>query len=235
MYVKDGLVDYDSLKKKPVALQRYMALLSVTGPSSTPEAFGTRAQKVSYWINAYNASVLMVALRQYPLTTLYDLNLPRLETEYRVQVDGGRRTLMNMEDEALKASQQDARVLFALSRAAIGAPRLMATPIRPETVESQLAEAARKSLANPHILRIDEGSQTIFLWQMILRRRVDFMEYWRTHRRVREPSLFDVLAGLAAPSERVRLQAAVGYKLREMPFSRALNRWSPRQRWPVIR
>jgi len=234
-HVKDGLVDYGRLKKKPEALQRYVALLSVKGPSRTPKEFGSRADKTAYWINAYNACVLTAVLRRYPLTTVYDLNLPRLETEYRFQVDGRRRTLMSMEAAALEASQEDARIFFALSRAAIGTPRLSADTIRPATLERQLAEAARKALANPNILRIEEGSQTIFVWQMVLRRRVDFMKYWRTHRRVREPSLLDVLSGLASPSVRVRLQAAAGYKLREVPFSRALNRWSPRHHWPVIR
>jgi hypothetical protein len=166
---------------------------------------------------------------------MHDINLPRLETEYQFTVDGIERDLASIEAEAFEASQDDARVFFALSRAAISSPRLANAPMRPETLEKQLADAASWSLANPHILRIDNGSQTIFLWQTILRRRLDFLNYWRTHRRVRDPSLIGVLSGLASPAVRVRLQAAAGYRIREMAFSRALNRWSPRHRWPVIR
>lgn len=234
-HVKDGLVDYDALKKNAKALQRYTAILSATGPSSTPQAFDSLAKVMAYWINAYNACVLRAVLDRYPLTTMYDLNLPRLETDYRFQVDGQWRTLMEMETAALEASQRDARVFLALSRAAIGTPRLDVKPMRPETLQQQLTETASRALANPYILRIESETQTIFVWQVILRRRVDFMEYWRTHRRVREPSLLDVLVGLASASVRAQLGAAAGYRIREMPFNRALNRWSPRHRWPVIR
>ena len=55
--VKDGLVDYENLAQHHEALDRYYALLGVTGPKTTADQFADRPQTAAYWINAYNALV----------------------------------------------------------------------------------------------------------------------------------------------------------------------------------
>src|SRR6476660_1619142 len=61
-----GLVDYAGLADHPGVLRRYYALLSKTGPSSTPDQFASRQQTVAYWVNAYNAMVILAVLKNYP-------------------------------------------------------------------------------------------------------------------------------------------------------------------------
>src|SRR4051794_27439534 len=73
--VHEGLVDYSSLKANPVALKRYYALLSRTGPSLTTDQFSGRPAATAYWINAYNALVLLAILQHYPISTIHDLSL----------------------------------------------------------------------------------------------------------------------------------------------------------------
>lgn len=222
-YVRGGLVDYEGLAAHPEDLDRYYAIVSVTGPSRTPDQFPTRAAATAYWINAYNAMVLKVVLQHYPARSVYDLSLPRLETEYTFQVDGRIRTLAHVEQEMLAASGNDVRTLLATSRAAMGAPALGSEPIRAETLDRQLAAAAAQALDDPRIMRIDPATHTIYVWQLILRRQADFEQYWRSRRRASTGRLLDALMELASPKRRNALMSAAGYTFRPVPFDRTLN------------
>lgn len=222
-HVRAGLVDYQALAKDPKPLRRYYALLSRTGPGSTPDQFASKQQIVAYWINAYNASVLLAVLQSYPISTIYDLTLPSLEYEYTFVLDGQPRTLGWVVDRILDESATDVRTLFLLCGASMGTPVLPDQPIRASTLERQLGEATVAALQNPSLLRIDHGAQAIFVWQEVLRRQDDFIRYWQTRRRVTTAYLFNVLLELASPEQRTTLQTAVGYSFRPLPFDRTLN------------
>ncbi|UCD28271.1 MAG: DUF547 domain-containing protein [Planctomycetota bacterium] len=233
-YVKDGLVDYEQLSSNPEPLHRFYALLSVSGPSRTPDHFTNRNQVIAYWINAYNALVLVAVLSQYPTTTMYDLSLPRLEYEYSFNVDGKWLTLTDIEDEIFELSNGDVRTLLALNRAALGGPRLHERPLRATVLDRQLDEVAAQALDDPGVMRIDHMDQSILLWQLILRRESDFVKYLRNRRRVRTAYLYNVLLELASPARKEKLQGAVGYLIRPMSFDRMLNSRSSRYRRPVV-
>lgn len=225
-HVRYGLVDYDTLRLTPASLMRYCAVISVTGPTSTPGVFPGRANLVAYYINAYNALVLRAVLSQPAnLPTMYDLSLPRLETEYRFALDGGVVTLAWIEDKLQEVSGGDARTILATSRAAMGTPRLTNEPIRPETLDRQLTSAAADALDLPEIMQIDHAGQAVMLWQEILDRQDQFVEYWRNIRRVRTFYLWNALHAMSSPQQQRALQSAVGYRFRPVAFDRALNRW----------
>lgn len=221
--VRNGLVDYDGLAAHPQDLDRYYALISVTGPSSTPDQFPTRVAAAAYWINAYNAMVLKAVLSRYPTKSMYDLALPRLESEYTFRVDGRVCTLADVEAQVLAVSGNDVRVLFAASRAALGTPPLSSEPYRAEILDRQLAAAAARALDDPHIMRIEPSAHSIYLWQLILRRREDFEDYWRNRRRASSGRLLDALTELSSLKRRRALQSAAGYTFRVIPFDRTLN------------
>jgi|GEM_PF-580648 len=225
--VRYGLVDYEALSRNREPLDRYYALLSVTGPTRTPEQFPSRAHVVAYYLNAYNALVLCAVMQRYPVATMYDLSLPHIEYGYVFTVDGRQLTLGKIEAALLKESQDDVRTLLATSRGALGAPRLFNEPISPQMLEAQLTRAAAEALDNPDLLRIDHVNKSIFVWQLILRREEEFISYWKTRRRVRAAYLFNVLLDLASPQRRRLLQTAVGYSFGPISFDRTLNRWSP--------
>jgi len=227
-HVREGLVDYDALAQHRENLDRYYALISVTGPSRTPATFRSRPARTAYWINAYNALVLAAVLERYPVVTMYDLSLPVLEYQYKFIADGQVLNLTSIEDRILDESANDVRALFALSGAALGTPELASEPIRPETLERQLARAAARALDNPHLCQIDHADRSILVWQKIIRRREDFLSSWRLRRRVRTAYLFNVLCDMATAERRRGLQSAVGYQFREIPFDRKLNRYSSR-------
>jgi hypothetical protein len=224
-HVRDGLVDFAGLARDRQRLDRYYALLSQVGPVRTPGQFTTAEHAVAYWINAYNALVLLAVLECYPVDSVYDVSLPNLEYEYTFVVDGHAVNLAVIEQRVMESSHGDVRALFALSRAAMGTPRLPQRPMRAGGLEQQLASAATDALDNPAILRIDHRNRTVLVWQVILRRQAAFLAFWESHRRVQPADAFDVLMELASAPQRRAMKNAVGYPLREMPFDRRLNEW----------
>lgn len=225
-HVRYGLVDYDTLRLTPETLMRYCALISIKGPASTPDQFVGRSQITAYYINAYNALVLRAVLSQpADLPTMYDLSLPRLESEYHFAFDGRIVTLAEIERLMLEVSGGDARTILATSRAAMGTPRLTNEPVRPETLDRQLATAAADALDLPEIMQVDHGTQFVLLWQAILDHEDQFIEYWKNVRRVRTFYLWNALHVMCSPSQQRALQSAVGYRFRPVAFDRSLNRW----------
>jgi hypothetical protein len=225
-HVREGLVDYDSLLTHREPLERYYALVSETGPTRTADQFASRAARTAYWINAYNALVLRAVLEHYPVSTMYDLALPRLEYDYTFRVDGKVYNLAAIEAKMLEDSAQDARTLLATSRAALGTPRLMSEPFRADALENQLAQAAANAFDDPYLLQIDHTTKTILVWQAVLDHEQDFLAYWRLRRRISSVYLYNVVLDMASASRRRVLQSsAVGYRFRQIPFERKLNAW----------
>lgn len=228
-HIRYGLVDYDALREDSGPLMRYCALVSLNGPNCTPHHFPSRAHEVAYYVNAYNALVLRAVLSQpADIPTMYDLALPQLEYDYKFPIDRQEMTLAQIESKMLETSNNDVRTLLCTSRAAMGSPRLTNEPLRAETLDRQLAQTAAEALDLPEILRIDHSSRRLLAWQLIMQRENNFLEYWKSQRRVRTTTLFQVLSQLASPAKHRAMQSAVGYAIRANAFDRALNRWDRR-------
>lgn len=223
-HVRNGLVDYDGLARDRDPLDRFYALISVMGPTIAPDQFPTPAHKIAYDINAYNAMLMCAVMENPSRETLYDLSMPDPMTGISFQLDGKTLTLRQLEDRLLETSGGDVRVLFSLSRGALGGPPLPFEPIRADTLERQLREQTASSLDSPYLLQIDHAQHAIFVWIEVLSRSDTFLNYWQQQRRARAPSLSSVLIDLASPRRQQALNAAVGYTVRMIPFDRRLNR-----------
>jgi len=226
-HVKNGLVDYAGLQRSRDPLDRYYALISAMGPTTAADQFPTRYHRMAYGINAYNALVLCAVLEDPARPSMYDVSLPPLETGITFLLDGRSTTLRAIEERLLEESGGDVRVIFALSRAAMGSPGLRFEPYRADAMERQLQEAAAAALDNPYLLQIDNNQHAIFAWLNIISRQEAFLEYWQARRRTRAPTLLSVLTDMASPRRRQALNGAIDYAIRPMPFDRRLNRWTP--------
>lgn len=223
-HVRNGLVDYDTLARERDPLDRYYALISAMGPNTAPDQFPSANHRLAYDLNAYNVCMLCLVLQDTSRATLYDISTPDPATGVVFRLDGANVTLRQLEQRALETSRNDVRVLFALSRGAMGGPGLRAEPYRADALERQLADQAAASLDNPFLLKIDHAQHAVFVWIDILSRRDAFFTYWQQQRRARAPSLVTVLIDLASDRQRQALTAAVGYAVKPIPFDRKLNR-----------
>ena len=61
-----GFVDYEGLAARRAGFDGYVATVEATGPRSDPDLFPSRNDKLSYYLNAYNALVFKGVLARGP-------------------------------------------------------------------------------------------------------------------------------------------------------------------------
>ncbi len=222
-HVRDGLVDYARLSNNREPLERYLALISVVGPESTPNLFRTRSDQMCYYINAYNACVLRAVLTLYPTSSIHRIETPRLDYEYHFRVDRRIVKLAHLREKLHAASGGDVRVIFCLSEASFGSPALAAQSYRPNPLREQMLEAAQRVLENPALVRIDDRQQTLFLWHRLIANRERCLAYHKLNAGAPGNRLSRFLAQLTNSPIRERLERAPDYRVALMPVDRRLN------------
>ena len=71
-----GRVDYEGIEHDPADLERYYLMLTYYSPDNHPELFPTEQDRLAYWINAYNGSVLEAVIAHYPIDSVTDVVTP---------------------------------------------------------------------------------------------------------------------------------------------------------------
>ena len=172
-YVRPPLVDYRALKQNRVALDRTVA--EFASPAASEEPRWTREQRMAFWINAYNAFTLRAIVDHYPIRSRWFTLQPRNSIRQIVgvwtvltwQAAGRAVTLDDIEHKILRPTFKDARIHFAVNCASVSCPPLAAQPYRPETLETQLKEAARAYLGSHAGMRLVGETllvSSIFKW-----------------------------------------------------------------------
>ena len=72
----NGRVDYTALAGDTKDLDRYCRLLATYSPDSHPQMFPTTQDRLTYWINAYNAATIKTVLNYYPMVSVTDVRSP---------------------------------------------------------------------------------------------------------------------------------------------------------------
>lgn len=166
----NGDVNYSLLRRKRASLNAAMALLEITHPAQIMAM--NNAEKEAFWINAHNLCTLKLIVDNYPIQPkwymiLYPNNSimqiadPWTKNYFKVQ--GLEYNLEEIRNEMLLQRFKDPRICFALSYATQGGATLRKESYRAETLDEQLDDQVRKYLALPKGLRIDRGSNTVFL------------------------------------------------------------------------
>lgn len=172
-HVSGDLVDYAKLKSNRAALDRVVAEFGTV--TQAEEAAWPRAQRLAYWINAYNVFTLRAIVDHYPIQgswfSLYPKNSIRqidgVWTDLQWSAGGRRITLDDLEHKLLRPQFQDPRVHFAVNCASLGCPPLATEPYRAATLEAQLDAAAVRYLQSPRGLTAEGGTlrlSSIFKW-----------------------------------------------------------------------
>lgn len=177
-YVKAGLVDYPDLARRGRgALDSYLrALGSVEQPQYDD---WSRNQRLAFWINAYNASVLGLVLDNYPLSSIQDIGLlPGSAFRRRfVELPGlasGRLSLDDIEHDIIRPRFDEPLAHVALVCAARSCPPLLSQPYRAQLLHEQLEMQARRFLAHPERNRYSPADDTLQLSRIFDWYREDF-------------------------------------------------------------
>ncbi len=177
-YVHEGRVDYPGLKRERTQLQHYIAQLEQV--DNLALAHESRTVAMAYWINAYNALVLLAVVDHYPLQrgSLVGLAFPAnsvwqiagMFKDKRFNAHGMPVSLDDIEHKILRPQFRDYRVHMALVCGARSCPDLRGEPYSGETLSAQLDDQSRRFLANTvKGLQIEEAAgvvrvSAIFKW-----------------------------------------------------------------------
>lgn len=162
-----GQVDYPALKANRAPLDRFVAQIAAVGPKSRPELFPTDADKLAYYINAYNALTMFNVINRYPeIKSVYD-SAANFFVLTEFLVDGDPIDLRALENDVVRKQFSEPRIHFALNCASVGCPQLPTEPFLPATLEAQLARETQKFLHEPRNVSLKDGRviiSEIFKW-----------------------------------------------------------------------
>jgi hypothetical protein len=145
------------------ALDRLRQQMALVDPAAL-----SLKDRLAYWINLYNISVVGVVVDHYPVESIRDIStdpIIRLNVFKKdsVATKSGKVSLDTIENEKIREAFKDPRIHFAINCAAESCP-----PIRPEPyvgarLDQQLDDQARKFLNGPHGVRIEKDGDELVL------------------------------------------------------------------------
>ena len=170
-HVRDGRVDYVALKSD-ARFPRYLAQLAATDPATLP----TDADRLAFWLNAYNAYTLQLIVEKQPAKSITEIGKGGLvlgqvfkTTAWDIpfaNVGGKKFTLNQIEHETIRAQFKDARAHFALNCASGSCPILRPEAYEAAKLDAQLDEQARLFLRDSARNQFDLAKKTARLSQI---------------------------------------------------------------------
>lgn len=228
-WVRDGLVDYETVRSEEDALRRFVATLEVIGPSATPERFTTEPERLAYYLNAYNALVLLGVVDNWPITSVQDVHGwldPRAGFGFfyglQFPFDGDQVNLYTLENEIIRGFL-DARIHAAINCASRSCPSLAAHAFQAAMLDDQLDEVTRAFCSEDRHVRVDREAGEIQLSAIFEWYRSDFEEHAR--RLGRPPTILDFVLAFVGDERAAELERArdADFELVFRPYDWALN------------
>lgn len=223
-----GRVDYAGLVARPTDLDAYFHQISLISPDSHSKLFATRDERLAFWINAYNASVMKAVADAYPISSVGDVGLSFWKIGFfvmqRVVIGSTEMNLYDLENLIIRERFRDPRVHFALNCASAGCPRLPRQAFRASTLSQRLDEETRRFVHEGRNVRVDHPARTVHLSSIFGWYEEDFTE-WPADELPADPSLLDYVtlyadAGLAQDLEQAKTQK---YRIKLIPYDWSLN------------
>jgi len=212
-------VDYVGLAAHAEPLRRFVAQTAVTGPRTDPARFPTEEDRLAYYINAYNALVLLAVVEHWPITTVHEVR-GRIEPKagfgffygLRFVLDGRKTNLYDLDNKVIRPFG-DARIHAAINCASRSCPTLASAPFQGATLDRQLAEAARGFSGATRHVDVDDQARVVRLSSIFEWFATDFGDVLGWLEGVADPDT-------AAAIERAR---AGGYGLEHVAYDWSLN------------
>ncbi len=165
-----GLVNYKGFITDSAALNSYLQVLSTNAPAPS----WSKNEKLTYWINAYNAFTVKLITQHYPLKSIKDIgpatqiifvNTPWDKKFF--SIGGKSMTLNTIEHKILRKKFKEPRIHFAVNCASISCPKLLNEAYESATLDGQLTAQAKSFLADTDKNQVTADNpklSSIFKW-----------------------------------------------------------------------
>ena len=224
-----GMVNYAAWKDSVAdrgALKAYLASLSKADPKKN----ASRAGRLAFWINAYNALTVHGILEKYPTASIKDhvsyFGGYNIWKDLLLPVGDEKYSLHAMEHEVLR-KMSEPRIHFAIVCASIGCPPLRNEAFVADTLEEQLDGQARTFLSDPTKFRIDRTGSTVHISSIFKWFGKDFVpkhgtdSFYAGHN-TSQRAVLGFIAGYASPEDAKYLKTA-SYSIEYQDYDWSLN------------
>ncbi len=157
-----GHVSYGKLKTDP-RLPVVLAEFAATSPQSAPALFPTRADRLAYWINAYNLFVLAGVAKTWPARSVRDDGSDAFFTKTQFVAGGKSYTLNQIEGDIIRKGFGEPRIHFTINCGAASCPALKPAPYTGADLEARLDQAARLFVNDSRNVRVDAEARVLWL------------------------------------------------------------------------
>jgi hypothetical protein len=167
----EGLVDYKTLRRKRIELISVLTEFASLDPNSY--ARWSKADKLAFWINAYNMCTLKGVVDNYPIQPsrfkifFYPPNSVMQISQFWEKADytimGENYSLHEIENKIIRGQFNEPRVCVALSYASLGCAPLRREPYYGRDLDKQLDDQARIFLATDRGMKIDRDARVVYL------------------------------------------------------------------------
>ena len=148
------------LRTTEKTLLNYITVLGENMPNDS----WSKADKLAYWINAYNAMTIDLIIRHYPLKSIKDIKNP---WDQRLWKLGDKWYDLSEIEHNILRKMDEPRIHFAIVCASFSCPKLLNNAFTPKDIEAQLTQATNVFLNDSTRNIISENSlelSKIFQW-----------------------------------------------------------------------
>ncbi len=174
-HVKPGpistLFEYKKLKANNPNFNVYLSELEAVSQEEFDKF--SNDQKLSFWINAYNAYTIKLILDHYPVKSIKEIKPSGFFSAFSspwkikfIKLLGKELTLDNIEHDIIRKNFDEPRIHFAVNCASMGCPSLRNEAFIANKLESQLQDGALKFITNKKKNRIDHDEKKLYLSQI---------------------------------------------------------------------
>lgn len=157
--VSEGSVDDEAFLQKKDELDDYLSRLKAISAQALGDE--SREERIAFWMNLYNASVIRMILENGPLKRLEDI--PAVFEIRMIQAVGEYFSLTDLRDGILRQGFRDERIGVGLFRARLDSPGLFGEAFRGDRLDEQLNSASREFVEDHRKNRIQPGEKAIYL------------------------------------------------------------------------
>lgn len=167
---EQGRIDFRAVAADPADLDAFVGWIATVSPERDRARFPTAADRLAYYLNAYNALAMYAVLHSGRLPK------DRIRFFLLTGLDVGRRptSLYTLENDVIRPLGEP-RLHFALNCMVRSCPRLPRQPFEAAQLDAQLDRAAREFLNEERNVQLDPAARRVRLSSILKWYKKDFL------------------------------------------------------------